>query len=278
MDRKWVRNGFLFFLCGWLALAGCAASPKEQASLFSWNPGEVDPSAWPELEVVLEERGISAVYQQMDFNDFAAVERFVAFLSARDVQTYALMGEVDWSFAEYEQPMRASIQAAATYNKDQKEKLAGVVLDVEPYLSTAWKTDPRGVFAQYLKNMESAYRLCEENGLELLLCIPYHFDQTVGTTLLDSLIQNACDGIIVMNYNRRDEIGQIQTEVELARKDRKSVTNAYEFLPAGEHGLTKNNTYAQEDASVLEASRQKLKEAYPTIRFAYHCLEALKER
>lgn len=84
--------------------------------------------------------------------------------------------------------------------------------------------------------------------------------------------------MIVMNYDRQDEQGQISTEAGLARQYGRQLINAYEFLPAGTHGLAERNTYANTDREHVESSKRRLQESYPDIRFAYHSLEALKKQ
>ena len=51
--------------------------------------------------------------------------------------------------------------------------------------------------------------------------------------VLEQIVKEGCDGIAVMNYNRADEYGQMETEVELAEKYGKKVICIYELHGTG---------------------------------------------
>ena len=96
---------------------------------------------------------------------------------------------------------------------------------------------------------------------------------------LEKLISYACDGVAVMNYNRRDEYGQMAMEVGFAREYGKEILCIYELQKPGKHELEEINTYANEGLKALWKSRERLEKqfGYDKLGFAYHYYKPLKE-
>ena len=61
----------------------------------------------------------------------------------------------------------------------------------------------------YLSGMVCAYQYASRSGLEFWPCIPMFYDSS-APEVLEKLIETACDGVAVMNYNRSDEYGRLQ--------------------------------------------------------------------
>lgn len=116
-------------------------------------------------------------------------------------------------------------------------------------------------------------------GLEVIVCIPWYYDDKGQQKGLEELIQNGCDGIAVMNYYRGAEIKNIATEVKLVQKYGKSIITIYELQKADGHGLKEINTYYNAGLAALENNFKSVTEAYPeqTISIAYHDYQALNE-
>ena len=107
---------------------------------------------------------------------------------------------------------------------------------------------------------------------------PYLYD-AVDKDMLEELISNGCDGVAVMNYNRRDEYGQIAMETGFAREYGKGIICIYELQKPGNHDLEDENTYANEGMEALWQSSKRLERqfGYERMRFAYHYYRPLKE-
>ena len=65
-----------------------------------------------------------------------------------------------------------------------------------------------------------------------------------------------------MNYSKRDESGQIENELMLARDAGHTLTVIYEVQPPGQHGLDEQNTYYTDGSAALENSWQGILQLY----------------
>ena len=77
-----------------------------------------------------------------------------------------------------------------------------------------------------------------------------------------------------MNYNKKNEAGQIEEELRLAEKYGKGILNITEMQMQGYHGLTEENTYYDDGFEAVADSWEKLKAKYPykRIGFSWHYL------
>lgn len=274
MRKRWLAGvAALFLAC---ILNGCRT--QAHTALFSWDPQQVGQTDQKEMDEILSLYGIDALYQLVDRKNTAGLEQFMTHLAKQGVAVYALAGETEWALPSGADAMEGELEGLFSLSGSLKNGFSGIVLDVEPYRNECWEKDPGQGMKEYVANMKRAYESCRQAGLPLLLCIPYYLDEIADLSLLEELFRDACDGVIVMNYDRQDEQGQIGTEARLARQYGRQLINAYEFLPAGTHGLAERNTYANTDWEHVESSKRRLQESYPDIRFAYHSLEALKKR
>ena len=111
--------------------------------------------------------------------------------------------------------------------------------------------------------------------------IRFECDYNTGAhpQVLEALVSGACDGVAVMNYDRRDEYGQMAAEVALAERYGKGVRCIYELQEPGEHGLEEIHTYAGAGLEALWQSAEELEAAfgYEGLGFAYHYDEPLRE-
>ena len=153
------------------------------------------------------------------------------------------------------------------------------MFDVEPYTLDEWDKNPDKVMNSFVSGMTEAYALAKDYGLEVIVCIPFHYDNKGQQKGLEELIKNGCDSIAVMNYYRGAEIKNIATEIELAQKYGKGIITIYELQKADGHGVKEINTYYNSGLAALKKSYASLLEAYPeqTISMAYHDYRALKE-
>ena len=162
----------------------------------------------------------------------------------------------------------------------EEDRIRGLMADVEPYLLEDWD-DEEGradLLDRYAQGVETAYRYAQENGLELLLCVPSFYDSACPE-LLDRIVSDGCDGIAVMNYDRTDEYGQMADEVELAREHGKRVICIAELQAPGRHELTEINTYYGVGLRPLLASWEVLADRfdYSGLSFSYHYYAPLLE-
>ncbi len=266
--------------------AGQKETKKQGFGVLSWNK-EMISEEEEILSACLEKADISTVYQQFSEEMLLAEEEnaksFLDQMNKAGVEVYGLMGQPEWAYDRDGKTLIDQMQRIVTYNEKQKEdvRIKGILADVEPYLLEEWDQGRKAraqLMADYLTGMESAYEYALENQLEFWVCIPTFYD-AVDKDMLEELISNGCDGVAVMNYNRRDEYGQIAMETGFAREYGKGIICIYELQKPGNHDLEDENTYANEGMEALWQSSKRLERqfGYERMRFAYHYYRPLKE-
>ncbi len=263
-----------------LTQIGCAMK-KEEIGLFSWSFSR----AFEEKEKLFEmmkEMGVHSLYQE--FPEDTPQEVIVDFLKLANmykINVYYLAGAPEWGIEKSSGKMMTYIEHIITLNESFPERIGfkGIILDVEPYLTDEWDKDQEGVMNQYVKIMEKAYKIITENHLEGLICIPYFYDSLGYEKQLETLVQNGCDTIAVMNYYKEKEQEHIVKEMELAHQYSKKIIQIYELKAPGTHGLTEKSTYYHEGLQPILKSWESLKGFfnYKLFSFALHDYEALKE-
>ena len=293
-------------LCAMLLLEGpvYAAKPAEKpssvsgaAGLFSWSAETVNKTDG-ELFKLMKQEGLNVLYQNISTKNSRQEQMSVFAESAMEegITVYYLTGDPSWGLDPDGDRLCEAVKDAAAYNRRIKRKflerreadgkpwttvpqLAGIVFDVEPYTLEEWDKDPGKVMGSFVSGMTEAYALAKDYGLEVIVCIPWHYDNKGQQKVLEELIQNGCDSIAVMNYYRGAEIKNIATEVELVQKHGKGIITIYELQKADGHGVKEINTYYNSGLTALKKSYARVLEAYPeqTISIAYHDYRALKE-
>ena len=83
-----------------------------------------------------------------------------------------------------------------------------------------------------------------------------------------------------MNYYKKNkEAAHISYELELCKKYNKPIINATETIPAGQHGLTENNTYYNDGIDAIETMWNSLDGffQYDKLGYAFHYLDIIIE-
>lgn len=270
VKKYWFGALAALMLCG--AAAWWAAEHTVQrlpTGMFSWEDAVLDPAGRPELLNQLRRLQVGALYQT--FSDAAMVEAYAAgFLTDLEragIAVYYLTGQAQWGLEADGAALKAEIDRAAALSG----RLAGLMVDVEPYLTDEWDRDPGGVMARYVDGMAAARAYAQTQGLPLIACIPYWYDND-HLPELERLIRTGCDGVAVMNYYRSGEADHIRTEVELARAAGIPVISISEFQRPGTHDLTERTTYYTDGLSAARDSWTQLAQALGEegLSFAYH--------
>ena len=271
--------------------------PPSAAGLFSWSAETVNKTDG-ELFKLMKEQGLTVLYQNISSKNSRQEQMSVFVESAMNegITVYYLTGDASWGLDPGGDRLCEAVKDAVAYNRRIKRKflarreadgkqwstipqLAGIVFDVEPYTLKEWDENPGKVMDNFVSGMKEAYALAQEYGLEVIVCIPFHYDNKGQQKGLEELIKNGCDSIAVMNYYRGAEVKNIATEVELASKYGKGLITIYELQKADGSSVKEINTYYNSGLAALERSYQNVLEAYPnqTISIAYHDYKALKE-
>lgn len=271
--------------------------PPGEAGLFSWSAEEVNKTDG-KLFSLMKEEGINTLYQNISSKNSRQEQMsvFVETAMENDITVYYLTGDASWGTDPKGAKLCEAVENAAAYNRRIQRKflerrkkdgkpwttvpqLRGIVFDVEPYTLPAWDRNPGKVMASFVSGMKSAYAKAKENGLEVIVCVPWYYDKKGQTKGLEELIKNGCDSIAVMNYYRGAEIKNIATEIELAHKHGKGLITIYELQQADGRSVKEINTYYHSGLKALRENFQKIIKAYPerSVSVAYHDYRALKK-
>lgn len=278
-------------------LAGLLPPPGGTAGVFSWSAEMVNQTDG-EIFSVMKARGATVLYQHFSTKNSRQEQMslFAERAMEEGVTVYHLTGDPSWGLDPEGVQLCEAVEEAAAFNRriarkflERREadgaswetvpRLAGIVLDVEPYTLDQWDENPDGIMDSYVSGMKRAYTLAQEYDLEVIACVPWHYDNKGLTAGLEELIQYGCDSVAVMNYYRGSEVQNISTETALARKHNKGIITIYELKKADGERIQEINTYYQPGLRALEESYISVKRAYPdqVVSIAYHDYKALRE-
>lgn len=305
--RAWLRRAGRWFslLCAaLLTLSGCGREPAAPApprsggaGLFSWSAETVNKTDGQLFELMAKAE-LDSLYQNFS-SDNSRQEQMSVFLEAASeagITVYDLTGDPSWGADPEGEALCQAVEETAAYNRRIERKflarraadgkpyetvprIAGIVFDVEPYALDEWDEDREKLMNSFVSGMKRAYASAHENGLSVIVCIPWHYDDKGLEQELEALIKDCCDSVAVMNYYRGAEVKNIASEAELAQKYGKELISIYELQKAGSHGLTEANTYHELGIEAVMENFRQLGEAYPELplSFALHDYKALKE-
>ncbi len=282
------RFAFLSLLLWTACLAGRAAGGPEtrpaqtpgraELGVFSWQRTNAsDEKAARAMFETLVLLGASEVYQIMGGKTAAY---FWERAKELQIDVYVLAGKAEWGLDTNARQMIRQVDNTAKLMAQMGDNgPAGLMLDVEPYLTDDYKKNPEATMRKYLEAMHKTYAHAREKGVPLILCIPHFYDALGHGGVLDALILEACDAVAVMNYQKHDESGQIKTEMEAARQAGKRLIHIYELQRPGLYDLTERNTYHQDGLPAVWESRDRLQAFfdYEGLSFALHDYTALRE-
>lgn len=255
---------------------------KDERGLFSWENSEI-VNKDTEIFKVMKKFQLNTLYQA--FSKELHKEDGIAFLeraSSENVGVYLLAGDPEWALQKDGKSACFSVEEALELNNWVKEDqgFKGIIFDVEPYLSTMWcKQNYQEIMDCFVKGMKVAYKKAHSSGLEMIICVPYYYDNIRLSGHLKDLIRFCSDGIAVMNYYQGKEYKHIKLESELTNRYKKSLINIYELQAPGKHGLTDKNTYYGEGIEAVEINFEELKKKLniQDISIALHEYDALRE-
>lgn len=271
--------------------------PDSEAGLFSWSGEEVNKTDGAIFSLMKQE-GLNALYQNFSSKNSRQTQMsiFVEMAMEQDIVVYDLTGDASWGLDPSGERLCEAVRETASYNRRIRRKflarraadgkpwdvipqLAGIVFDVEPYTLEEWEKAPDEVMESFVFGMKEAYALAKDYHLEVIVCVPWYYEDKGQKEELEELIKNGCDRIAVMNYYRGAEIKNIATELELTKKYGKDLITIYELQKADESSVKEINTYYDLGLDGLKRNYSDVRDAYPgqPISIALHDYSALKE-
>lgn len=253
---------------------------NETRALFSWKSGEVKPGNFELFEIIGKIK-LNTLYQEFS-KDLSQdeINEFLLDAELNKIDVYYLTGNPEWALDKTGKPMVDHISRVIELNKNlnKNTRIKGIVFDIEPYSLEEWKNKEK-VMDSFVKGMEIAYKMASDNNIEVVLCIPYFYDNKGLTKQLKELIESGCDSIAIMNYYKDNEIKNMKQEVEFATMFNKKIINIYELQAPGTRGLTEKNTYYNQGVEAIEKNFYNIKKEYygKDISIAFHEYNSLKE-
>ena len=242
--------------------------------LFSWHDEVFEEEERETLFRLMREQGLTEIYQDVPFDTpVSEIKDFAEDCRENGIKPYLLVGEPEWALDRSGDALRAQIQRAALMGFD------GVMADIEPGSTDEWKEDRASVMKTMTKAFLRSYDAAKENGVEMIVCLSYYYDDYGFDDELETIVEGGCDALAIMNYNREDETGQIETEAALCRAYGKRLINIYELQEVGKFDLEESHTYREAGLSALKESRERVLEYFgdQEISSALHEYRALKE-
>ena len=257
-------------------------SPVWQNSVFSWENAFLLPEREEDISFVMNTLNIGAIYQHIasDTDDKTILD-FLARRHQQQHEVFYVTGESDWALPENQSKLMAAIDRVVRWNEQASDGsgFAGIVWDIEPHQLDNWEQDTAYLMRFYAANIVDAYDVATAKGLKIIVCIPIFFDREDLIDQLEYIVNEGSDAIAVMNYDKKDEAGQLETKVSLARLYNKGIIHITEMQPPGVYELTDQNTYYHDGVEAVLASWQHLKETfdYDQLGFSWHYLKPLIE-
>jgi hypothetical protein len=247
------------------------------AGVFSWDhlPDEEDIQC-------LVSNNITEIYQYLkpEYTDEEIVS-FLGRMSDKGIDVYILDGEPSWSYQENFRYAEAVIDRIAYINNyvSRRERILGVVYDIEPYVLDKWHSAPQLIMDEYIENMKALRDKIERRSynIEMCVCVPYSFDLMGYQEHLHSLIDSS-DQVLVLNYNKANEIEDIRTEMEMSAELGKRIVTVYELQPGLLSQTNNSVTYYKDGLSAIKTSYDNMLGAYEgqKLGIAYHTMNYLK--
>lgn len=281
MVRKRQLPVIVFGGCMLLLCIGFFLNQKSSVSniLFSWKKDAVVEKSQL-LFKTAKEQDVTIIYQH--FNQSLSNRQIASFIQdaiSYDMEVYLLDGAPSWGTEANGESMKKVLERVDSYNKENSgAPLKGVLLDVEPYALDNWEDEQKSIMEDYLSGVKEAYRFSREIGLEFALCISCFYDTWGHEEILEQLIKN-CDTVVVMNYQRGNELKELKQEASFAKKYKKQIVNVYELQQEGKHGIKERNTYYHAGLEALYENFKELKKELSGVKLSYglHEFEALQE-
>ena len=274
-----VLVGAVVFLCLHFFLGGESSAPSDPIpdqgrGLFSWHDEVFEKEEREILIRLMREQGLTELYQDVP-HDLSVTDIRALTEDCREngIRVYLLVGDPEWALDRKATELRREIQRAALMG------FSGVMVDIEPGSTDKWKKDRESVMEIMLQAFLRGKADAQQNGLEMIVCLSWYYDDFGFESQLEQLVAEGCDTLAIMNYNREDEAGQIETEAALCRKYGKKLINIYELQEVGKYDLEEIHTYREVGLDALWKSEKTLRRVFSDQKFsvALHDYRALKE-
>lgn len=214
------------------------SSNKATKSAWFWSP-----ALWLETPEkifnVKQKLGINRIYITVPSNNGevrqpAELRKFIVKARAQGLQVWAVLGDKS---AVTSEGVATFLNASAAYGafndeSNPSEKLAGLQLDIEPYLIAGYAQDPAAWLSKYSDVVNNMHLTAPNLSIDIVL--PFWFDpetSLVGSMLAD--VADSVDRVTIMDYRTDPE--QIKRKAspffDWGTRNKKAIDIALETLP-----------------------------------------------
>lgn len=247
----------------------------QKEAMYAWDDLTYRTENRVDTLMNLEQLNISTLYQSIDkeelfSNDFVS---FVQQAKRLNIEVVYLCGQAEWAEDIQAKSMKEEIDKIVMFNQavGPEAQIEWINFDVEPHLTQQWDDNRDELMNQFLTAMREAYAYANSKGIKVTLCIAHWLDNQYGE-IVEELIKNACDEISIMNYDRSDEVSNMESELAIAKKYNKRIVCIFELQKPGKHDLEPINTYYDLGVEKAKERFEELREIfdYEGLSFAYH--------
>lgn len=240
MKKKW--SFLIIVMVLMFVIKGFSSTTMiENSATWIWNPYLLD-SKGEEYIAFMQEQGVKKVFVQVDVEVPNEIYRtFFEKARAADIAVYALDGGRGWG--ENRQPAEVFMEWVEQLQQEEP-LLAGIHIDVEPYLLEQWTTDRQQVIQNYFDIVSILRQFTTGQNLAFEVDIPFWFDtipyeNAYGKGLVSEWIIDTADVVTLMAYRNQAEgengiIGLVETELSYAQEKGKKVAVGVETLSSDE--------------------------------------------
>jgi hypothetical protein len=182
--------------------------PAPGRAVWVWQGQVVSDTAWRAAFLAFaRDKNLTAAYIYAYDLLPGQEAAFQEFLALAGLQVECLAGDPSWALTENHENVLSFVRAVVAFAQTLPpgSNLAGIHLDVEPYVLPEWKTDQAAVITQYLEMLEASHQALAGSGLRLIVDTPFWFDTISAeyggrTRPLNQHVQDITDRVVLMDY------------------------------------------------------------------------------
>jgi hypothetical protein len=263
--------------------------PQHPRSLWVWK---VDPVSnlrqRKELFQLCQRTNIKIMYlffpeftERPEEEYFNSMAEFLKESHKLGIKVEALTGNPVWSLVENHHLLINWLTFFLDYNKERpsEEKIDGVSLDVEPYLTAEWERDRERIKKDYIDLLRKCRELIDsyKQDFRVGVAIPFFYDKEDDGNFERQILQYV-DYLALMDYydTAKDIIDRAVFHIKLANEMNKKVAIGIETQDLVEMRQGKRrNTFIEEGWEEMERVLEEVKKYFiqdPSFEgFAIHC-------
>jgi len=263
--------------------------PEHPRSLWVWK---IDPinnlKARQDLFELCEQAGIAYIYLYFgDFNPSKEkkftrdLAKFLTSAHEKGLKVEALTGTPAWALETFHKDCIKWVESFLKYNKGRpaEERMDGISLDVEPYLTAEWESDRERIKADYVRLLEKLHTLINSYDQDFRFGVAIStFYSEIDAGMFEERILELVDYIALMNYHDdpKKMIEKARPHLKMAQQAGKLVSMGVETqdlirLNQGERRFTFFEEGWEEMEKRLASAKKTFVKSDAFEGYAMHC-------